>query len=113
LFHLFVAFIVSILTSAILPRDVSREGVSAITSDLVMAGFGVLFLMLVVSFLVILGQANMSGKARKEGKTALGDWVAGVRKYFFRVLGIGLVFLGIVLILFMIVGATYVLTVLP
>lgn len=109
----FVAFIVSILTSAILPRDVSREGVPAITSDLVMAGFGVLFLMLVVSFLVILGQANMSGKAIKEGKTTLGDWGAGVRKYFFRVFGIGLVFLGIILILFMIVGVAYALTVLP
>jgi hypothetical protein len=109
----FVAFIVSILTSAILPRDVSREGVPAITSDLVMVGFGVIFLMLVVSFLVILGQASMSGKAIKEGKTALGDWGVGVRKYFFRVFGIGLVFLGIVLILFMIVGVVYVLTVLP
>jgi hypothetical protein len=69
--------------------------------------------MLVVSFLVILGLANMSGKVVKQGKTTLDDWSAGVRKYFFRVFGIGLVFLGIILILFMIVGVAYVLTVLP
>lgn len=107
------AFIISILTSSILPKGVSCEGVPAITSDLVIAGFGVLFLMLVASFLVILGQANMSGKVVKESKTTLADWGAGVRKYFFRVFGIGLVFLGIILILFMIVGVAYALTVLP
>jgi len=108
-----VALIVSVLTSAILPQGVSREGVPAITSGLVMMGLGVLLLMLVVSFLVILGQANMSGKVVTVGRTTLADWGTGVRKYFFRVLGIGLIFLGIVFILFMIVGFAYALTILP
>lgn len=37
-------------------------------------GFGVLFVNLLVAFLVILGQASMSGKVVLEGKTALADW---------------------------------------
>ncbi len=108
-----IAFIVSILTSAILPQGVSREGFPAITIDLLMMGFGVLFLMLVVSFLVILGQANMSKKVLTKGKTTLADWGSGVRRYFLKVLGIGLVFLSIVFILFMVVGIAYAFTILP
>jgi len=109
-----VAFFVSILTPVILSRVVAvpREGFPTITLSLLMAGFGVLFLLSVVSFLVILGQANMSGKVITEGKTRLADWGIGIRKYFFRVLGIGLVFLGIMFVLFMIVMVAYALTIL-
>ncbi|WP_455276842.1 hypothetical protein [[Eubacterium] cellulosolvens] len=109
----FVAFIISILTSAILPRDIAHEGFPAITPSILMMGFGALFLMMAVSFLVILGQVNMSGKVITKGKTTLADWGDGVKKYFFRVLGIGLVFLGIMVVLFMVVGMAYALTILP
>jgi len=108
-----VAFLVSTLTSATLPRTSTGVGFPTITSSLLMTGFGMIFLSLVVSFLVILGQASMSGKTVSEGKTKLADWGSGVRRYFFRVLGIGLVFLGIVFVLFMIVGIAYALTILP
>ena len=37
----------------------------------------------------------------------MGDWGAGIKMRFFRVLGIGLVFLGILVILFMAVGAIW------
>lgn len=43
----------------------------------------------------------------------MGDWGAGIKMRFFRVLGIGLAFLGILVILFMAVGAIYALTILP
>jgi hypothetical protein len=108
----FVALIMSIAASGILP-GVGMGALPTFTPSLLMMGFGVIFLNLVVSFLVILGQASMSGNVVSEGKTKLADWGSGVRKYFFRVLGIGLVFLGIMFVLFMIVGIAIALTILP
>lgn len=107
-----VALLVSVLTSGILPKA-GAQGLPITLPTLAMVGFGVAFLSLVVSFLVILGQASMSGKAVSQGKTKLVDWSSGVKKYFFRVLGISLIFLGIFLLLFAIVGVAYALTILP
>ena len=47
---------------------------------------------LVVSFIVLLGQVSMTAKVVANGKTVLGDWPFGVRKYFSTVFGVSFIF---------------------
>jgi hypothetical protein len=53
---------------------------------------GVEILYLAVAYFVILGEASMIGKVVSFGKTRLADWITGTRLYFFRVLGISIVY---------------------
>lgn len=68
---------------------------------------------LAVNFLALLGQVEMAGKVVLEGKASLGDWGAGIRRLFFKVLGIGLIFLGLLFTLSMVVVVIYALTIIP
>lgn len=47
---------------------------------------------LLAAFLVILGQAGMTGKVILDGHTNLGDWSASIRNHFRVVLGLGIIF---------------------
>jgi hypothetical protein len=66
--------------------------------------FGSLFISLVVGLLVLLGQVSMTGRVILTGKTGLGDWWVGLRKYFWKVVVIGAVFWGVVM------GITFIVT---
>jgi len=57
--------------------------------------FGFELFLGLVALLVILGQISMTGKVILTGKTRLSEWRVGLRRYFWRTLGIGAVFLGI------------------
>lgn len=104
-----VGLIYSLLSSVIAYGNTNL----ALSTNLVQVALAVVFLNLVVFFLVILGQASMAGKVVLKGKTKLPDWGAGARKYFFRVLGIGLAFIGIALVVLVIFGFVLVFTFLP
>jgi hypothetical protein len=104
-----VGLIYSLLSSMIAYGNANL----ALSTNLVQVGLAIVFLNFVVLFLVILGQASMAGKVVLKGKTKLPDWGAGTRKYFFRVLGIGLAFIGIALVVLMIFGLVLVFTFLP
>ena len=65
--------------------------------------FGFEFILLFVGFLILLGQVSMTGKVISAGKTRVSDWWVGVRKYCWRVLGVGTVF-GAVIIAVSVVG---------
>lgn len=56
-----------------------------------------LFSSVIIGLLVLLGQVSMTGKVIHTGKTRLGDWWVGLRKYFWRVFGIGAVYFGVVM----------------
>ena len=94
-------FLASIRSSA---REASNPAVmlSFLGSMLVF-----LLLLAVVGLLVLVGQASMTGKVVLTGKTGLVDLWAGLRKYFWRVFGIGAVFVGIVLGIMLIVGLAF------
>lgn len=72
-----------------------------------LVGFGILILILIVSFLALLGQASMAGKVVLGEIPSLSDWVRGVRAYFSRVLGISLIYLGILSLVFIPFGIIY------
>jgi len=108
LIMLIVSFVITLQTAPARP-----SGMPTLTPQLLTVGFMTLFLMLAVSFLVILGQASMTGKVMAENRAKLSDWVEGIRKYFFRVLGLGLIFLAVAFVLLMVVGVIYAFTILP
>lgn len=53
-----------------------------------LAGLVVGPLVLVVGFVVLVGQVGMSGKVVSEGRTGLAEWVWSIERYSSRVLGI-------------------------
>ncbi len=110
---LFVPPLVGLIYSLLSSMIVYGNANLALPTNLVQVGLATAFLNLVVLFLVILGQASMAGKVVLKGKTKLSDWGAGARKYFFRVLGIGLAFIGIALVFLVIFGFVLVFTFLP
>jgi len=59
-------------------------------------GFGALFLSLAISFLALVGQASMASLVVLGGKAGLRDWVQGVSKYSPRVLGVYVIYLGVI-----------------
>ena len=79
----------------------------------VFVAFGVLCLSLLISFLVVLGQASMTGRVILEGKTRISAWGKGIKRYFVRVLGIGLIYFGIVMVFFMLVMLISMFAILP
>ena len=79
----------------------------------VFVAFGFLFLSLLISFLVLLGQASMTGKVILEGKTRLSAWGKGIKRYFLRALCIGLIYVVIVMVSIMLVTFISVLAILP
>lgn len=63
-------------------------------------GFGALFLSMTISFLTLIGQASMASRVVLDGKAGLRDWVQGVRKYSPRVLGVFVIYLGVMVLSF-------------
>lgn len=106
-----VVLIVSALTSILFQPP--AQDTLKITSGFLMTAFGVLFLLIAVNFLVLLGQINMTGKVVAGKKACLQDWSEGITKYFLRGIALGLVILGVVMVLFMLVGVLFILTALP
>lgn len=107
-----VGMIVPLITSLLLKPPAP----SAFTPEFpsfVFVALGVLLLNLIISYLALLGQASIAGKVVVEGKTRLTDWGRGTKKYFFKVLGIGLIYLGILLIFFILIMMMAVFAMLP
>jgi len=111
----FVSMVFSLVTLFVIgsPPDSPTSGASALElMRYAFTVFGVLFLNLIISFLVILGQVSMTREVILEGKTGLSDWGKGIKRYFLRVLGIGLIYLVLVWALSMFVGGISLLTIL-
>lgn len=60
-----------------------------------------------IALLAAIGQASMTAKVVLEGKTRLGDWSAGVSRYFFRALGLVLILAIIFAIPVMVAGISF------
>jgi hypothetical protein len=73
-------------------------------------GIGFLLIIMFISFLCVLGQASMTGKAVTTGKAELSDWSEGIRRYFLRVLGISLVYVGVLLLSLTLIVVMFTLT---
>ena len=108
-----VGMVVPLVTSLLLKPPVPSQPYTSELFRFVFLAFGVLLLNLIVSFLVVVGQASMAGKVVVEGKTRLADWSKGVKKYALRVLGIGLIYLGILVAFFMLLVMIFVFAMLP
>ena len=108
-----VAMILPLINSIILVPPSTLEVSATELATFIFVAFGVLFLNLIISFLALLGQASMAGKVVVEGKTRLIDWGKGIKKYFLRVLGIGLIYLGIMFVFFIPIGIIVVLAMFP
>jgi len=111
-----VAMVFQLISSLItLLPSISRAspGFAPELMILIFAVFGVMILSLIVSFLVILGQAIMTGKVIQEGKTKLSDWGKGIKRYFLRALGISLVYFGIMFVSFILVMIVFMFAILP
>lgn len=76
-------------------------------------GFATLAVTVIVTFFVILGQAGMTGRAVLEGKTTIGDWGSSIKRNFFKVLGVGLIYVGILFAFMIVVGMMTFLSILP
>jgi hypothetical protein len=63
-------------------------------------GFWALFLSLAISFLTLIGQASMASRVVLEGKAVLRDWVHGVKRYSTKVLGVCVIYLGVLVLSF-------------
>jgi len=108
MFSLITSFMM--VTPSVSPTS---QGFAPELLTLALVAFGVLFLNLIISFLVLLGQASMTGKVVLEGKTRLSDWGRGIKRYTLRVLGIGLIYVGIVMVFFMFVMLISMFVILP
>lgn len=93
----------SIIASAILGGEffpeLSQWHVGEVSPFFVYAlsAWGIQYLL--IGFLVVLGQASMTGSVILKGKTELNDWRVGAKRYSFRVLGLGLVFFIILVVI--------------
>ncbi|MBI2185337.1 MAG: hypothetical protein HYU39_10335 [Thaumarchaeota archaeon] len=72
--------------------------------------FALLLVTVTVGFLVLLGESGMTGKAVTEGKVSIAEWGRSVRKYFVRILGLALIYVGLLVGVFTVVG---VITIMP
>jgi len=111
-----VAMIFLIVTSSLLVPPPSPPTPQVFAPELltfIFVALGIGLLNLVISFLALLGQASMAGRVVVEGKTRLVDWGKGIKKYFLRVLGIGLIYLGIIAVFFVIMVMVLVFAMLP
>jgi len=111
-----VAMIFLIVTSSLLvpPPTPTTPLVFApelLTSIFVALGIGLLNS--IISFLALLGQASMAGRVVVEGKTRLIDWGKGIKKYFLRVLGIGVIYVAIIGLFFVLMVMVLVFAMLP
>ena len=86
--------IVNLTTSGILSSlFLSSFGISSSDFSFLLIAYLLLFSLIVLAtFLVILGQAVMTGRIVLEGHTGLGDWSAIIRNRFRVVLGLGIIF---------------------
>ena len=107
-----VAMVFPLIASLLLVPPTPKAFAPEFLSFIFMA-FGVLLLNLIVSFLALLGQASMAGRVVAEEKTRLTDWGKGIKKYSLRVLGIGLIYLGIIVVFFVLIGMIIVFAMLP
>lgn len=110
-----VAMICPIITSFLLALPPTPP-TGVFTPELlgfIYAAFGVFLMNLVISFLALLGQASMAGRVVVEGKTRLIDWGKGIKKYSLRVLGIGLIYLGIIAVFFVLMVMILMFAMLP
>ena len=108
-----VAMIFSLITSLMLVPPPTLEVFAPELLTFIFVVFGILLLNLVIYLIALLGQASMAGKVVVEGKTRLIDWAKGIKKYFLRVLGIGLIYFGIIIVFFMLIGIIVALAMLP
>lgn len=111
-----VAMIFPIITSFLLAPPPTPPTPRVFAPELlgfIFVAFGVFLMNIVISFLALLGQASMAGRVVVEGKTRLIDWGKGIKKYFLRVLGIGLIYLGIIAVFFVIMVMMLVFAMLP
>ncbi len=74
-----------------------------ISPESLAAGVAALCISLTISFVVLLGQASMTGKAVVGEKPKLADWW-GARKYLVRVFGICVIYLGMIISFFALIG---------
>ena len=74
---------------------------------------GVLFLGLSIAFPALIGQASTAGEVVKGRRAGLINWIRGVKRYFFRTLEVGLIYIGILIVLFIFVGIIYAIVLLP
>lgn len=96
--------IVTFTTSSIIISQFAPEGIVPVPrqSSLVSVATLIFLLGLVnitTGFLVVLGQAGMTGRVVLEGATRLRHWGASIRSHFFTVLGLGIVYGGIVVVI--------------
>ena len=111
-----VAMIIPIITSSLLAPPPALPTPQVFAPELlgfIFMAFGVFLMNLVISFLALLGQASMAERVVVEGKTRLVDWGKGIKKYFLRVLGIGLIYLGIIAVFFVLMVMILVFAMLP
>lgn len=111
-----VAMIIPIITSSLLAPPPALPTPRVFAPELlgfIFMAFGVFLMNLVISFLALLGQASMAERVVVEGKTRLVDWGKGIKKYFLRVLGIGLIYLGIIAVFFVLMVMILVFAMLP
>lgn len=110
------ATILLIVTSSLLVPPPSPPTPRVFAPELltyVFVALGIGLLNSIISFLALLGQASMAGRVVVEGETRLIDWGKGVKKYSLRVLGIGLIYVGIVAVFFVLVVMVVVFSMLP
>jgi len=84
-------FLPFVLNSMRTPSDISQLGAmlgATVASEILLAVLGLIGLV---------GQTFMTAKVVMEGKTRLGDWWVGLRRYFWRILGVSAVYFGVVI----------------
>lgn len=90
-----ISTLISFATSASTepPAGQVSPVVTPVDASVVLKGLAVSLLGLAISFILMVGQAGMSGRVVSEGRTSLDDWGMSVKRYFLRVLGLFLLYM--------------------